>query len=222
VHVPILLRARKSVHGIAFSLKYARGETSASKIIQVDTSGTMLARGLMISQISEAGADVGITKTDRTGYTGEGRLMDLVMDVPVGRESEIQFEISTVTANDADGKSVTITGLTYPTVATNVDSQVPLSFGLQQNYPNPFNPSTTIELSVPEQSHLAMKIFDVLGREVVALLDGERAPGIYRISWDGKNGGGVPVQSGVYYCRLIARTQAGQVFTQTRRMTVVK
>jgi flagellar hook assembly protein FlgD len=107
-------------------------------------------------------------------------------------------------------------------VATNVDSQVPLSFGLQQNYPNPFNPSTTIELSVPEQSHLAMKIFDVLGREVVALLDGERAPGIYRISWDGKNGGGVPVQSGVYYCRLIARTQAGQVFTQTRRMTVVK
>jgi photosystem II stability/assembly factor-like uncharacterized protein len=222
VHVPVLLRARKPVYGIAFSLKHARGETSVSKVIQIDTSGTALAGGLMISQILDEGADVGITRTNRSGYTGEGKLMDLVMDVPVGRESEIRFEISNVSANDVSGNSVTIAGLVYPTVATGAESQVPLSFGLQQNYPNPFNPSTTIGLSIPEQSHLAMKIFDVLGREVVALVDGEKAPGIYRISWDGKNGGGVPVQSGVYYCRLTARTQAGQVFTQTRRMTVVK
>ena len=148
--------------------------------------------------------------------------MDLVMDAPVGRESEIRFEIGNVTANDRDGNSMSITGVTYPTVATNVDDQVPLSFGLQQNYPNPFNPSTTIELSVPEQAHVVMRVYDVLGREIVTLLEGTRAPGLYRVSWDGKDAGGLSVRSGVYYCRMTAQGTSGKIFAQTRQMVVVK
>jgi hypothetical protein len=217
VHVPILLRVRRPVYGIAFNVKYAGGGTPSSRIVQLDTSGTMLSGGLMVSRISEEGADVGMTRIDRVGCTGEGRLMDLVMEVPVGRESEIRFEICNVTGNDADGRSVSIAGVTYPTVATSVDDQVPLTFGLQQNYPNPFNPTTSLEFGVPSSSFVRVSVFDMLGREVATLVDGDRAPGRYLVHWNAST-----MSSGVYYYRMTAHGTSGKVFSQTRQMVVVK
>ena len=150
--------------------------------------------------------------------------MDLVMDVPAGRETEIRFEICNVTGNDADGKSVTIAGVTYPTVATSVDDQVPLTFGLQQNYPNPFNPTTSFEFhlpagqaGVPSSSFVRVSVFDMLGREVATLVNGDRAPGKYLMHWDAS-----VMPSGVYYYKMTARGEKGESFSQTRRMVVVK
>jgi flagellar hook assembly protein FlgD len=72
---------------------------------------------------------------------------------------------------------------------------------LYQNYPNPFNPVTTIRFDVSARSPVYLRIFDVNGRLVRVLIDGkEYEIGNWERQWDGKNDGGLLVQSGVYLC----------------------
>ena len=76
---------------------------------------------------------------------------------------------------------------------------VPYIFELAQNYPNPFNPSTTIKFSIPSESHVILKIYDMLGREVRTLLNEEKAPGNYSANFIAGN-----LPSGVYLYKLTA------------------
>jgi hypothetical protein len=76
---------------------------------------------------------------------------------------------------------------------------LPQEFELMQNYPNPFNPTTTIALSIPKASNVALRILDMLGREVATLLNETKAAGRYSITWDGSS-----CASGVYFYRLQA------------------
>ncbi len=86
------------------------------------------------------------------------------------------------------------------------------SFMLSQNYPNPFNPSTKISYSIPSQSHVSLKVFDVLGREVATLVNQEKPSGNYSIEFDASN-----LTSGVYFYRI----QAGQ-YVESKKMVLVK
>ncbi|MDI6400848.1 invasin domain 3-containing protein, partial [Balneolaceae bacterium ANBcel3] len=88
----------------------------------------------------------------------------------------------------------------------------PDHFALFQNYPNPFNPSTHIRFAVPEESHVRLAVFDVLGRQVALLADDRYMKGHHEVQWDA---GLLP--SGVYLYRMEAD---GQVFT--RKMLLVK
>jgi hypothetical protein len=83
---------------------------------------------------------------------------------------------------------------------------------LFQNYPNPFNPTTMIRFSLPKREHVTLKVFDVLGREVVTLVDGELNPGEYSVVFDAK-----ALSSGVYSYRLTTPT-----FSQTKSMEIIK
>ncbi|MBI3004034.1 MAG: T9SS type A sorting domain-containing protein [Ignavibacteriales bacterium] len=78
----------------------------------------------------------------------------------------------------------------------------PTRFELAQNFPNPFNPSTTIVFSVPTSSNVRIAVYDVLGRSVITLLQGEMEPGRYSVTWNAGESA-----SGVYFCVL----QAGSV-----------
>ncbi len=91
------------------------------------------------------------------------------------------------------------------------------SFELGQNSPNPFNPTTRIRFTVPEDSKVSLLVYDVAGREVRALVNGERPANHYEIEWDGKDNRGEAVASGVYFYRL----QAGKR-VQTKKMMVLK
>jgi hypothetical protein len=77
-----------------------------------------------------------------------------------------------------------------------------LAPALYQNYPNPFNPVTVIGFYLPKKMNASVDIYDIGGHHIINLLDGMLEAGMQSISWDGKNRGGIPVSSGVYFCRL--------------------
>ena len=98
-----------------------------------------------------------------------------------------------------------------------IDVQVksnPEEYSLMQNYPNPFNPSTVIKYSVRENTHVVLKVFDMLGREVSTLLDEEKPAGTYKISFDAARAG---LSSGTYFYSI----KAGD-FVQTKKMILLK
>ena len=87
---------------------------------------------------------------------------------------------------------------------------------LRPNYPNPFNPVTKIGYTLSVDSEVSLIIYDLLGREVARLIDGEQMAGTHLISWDATN-----VSSGIYFYRLTAGTPASG-FVQTRKMVLLK
>ncbi|MDP2302921.1 MAG: FG-GAP-like repeat-containing protein [Ignavibacteria bacterium] len=89
-----------------------------------------------------------------------------------------------------------------PTIVTNVDIPVrekSVSFSLLQNYPNPFNPFTTIRYAIAGRQNVTMKVYDILGKEVVTLLNEEKDAGYYQIEFDPAK---YNLASGVYFCEL--------------------
>lgn len=86
------------------------------------------------------------------------------------------------------------------TTATTINGNsyfVPKSFKLFQNYPNPFNPRTTIIFSIPYQTDVKLKIYNLLGMEVLTLLDRQTSPGNHSIEFNSHI-----LPSGIYYYRL--------------------
>ena len=98
-----------------------------------------------------------------------------------------------------------------------VDLAVPTKYVLKQNYPNPFNPVTTINYELPFSGKTTLKVFDVMGREVVTLIDGFRNTGFYSVKWNGRTASGVNVASGVYFYRL-----ESSKFSRTCKMILLK
>lgn len=81
---------------------------------------------------------------------------------------------------------------------------VPKAFVLHQNYPNPFNPRTTIGFDLPEAARIQLVIYDILGREVVRLVDRYLEPGHHAVIWNGKTAAGMEVSTGLYVGYLVA------------------
>ena len=78
----------------------------------------------------------------------------------------------------------------------------PNEFVLRGNYPNPFNPSTIIKFNLPKRENVELKIFDILGREVINLFNGNLNPGSNEIRWNGQDNFGKEVASGIYLYTL--------------------
>jgi hypothetical protein len=91
-------------------------------------------------------------------------------------------------------------------------SGIPAQYSLDQNFPNPFNPVTKILYEVPQKGLVTVKIFDLLGREIRALVNDVKNPGKYTIDFNGAD-----LSSGVYFCVM----KSGD-FAQTRRMILIK
>jgi hypothetical protein len=89
---------------------------------------------------------------------------------------------------------------------------LPAIYALNQNYPNPFNAGTVIRYELPQQSHVIIEIYDILGRKVTTLTDDLQPPGYHQVIWNAEN-----VSSGVYFYKL----QAGN-YSETKKMTLVK
>ena len=97
------------------------------------------------------------------------------------------------------------------------DRTIPYAPLLRQNYPNPFNPATTIEYNLTREANVSLNIFDLLGREVWAFVASGQPSGRHRFVWDAS---GRP--AGVYFYRLFASAEKGEVLTQTRAMLLLR
>ncbi len=84
------------------------------------------------------------------------------------------------------------------------DLSVPEAFSLLPNYPNPFNASTQIQFELPSPDHVAITIFDILGRDVATLADRDFAAGKHSLIWNGTDADGRTIASGRYFIRAKA------------------
>ena len=102
-----------------------------------------------------------------------------------------------------------------PSIAVNVKEQsigLPTAFALEQNYPNPFNPSTVIRYSLPVNSWVTLKIYNLLGQEVTTLVDEFQDAGYKSVEWDANR-----MASGMYFFRIIA-----QYHNKTKKMLLLR
>lgn len=97
-------------------------------------------------------------------------------------------------------------------VAVEDDKEIPVKFSLSQNYPNPFNPSTAIEFTLARKEFVSLKIFDILGREIITLVNQELNGGKYKYTWNAAN-----AASGVYFYKL-----SGSTSVLTKKMILIK
>jgi hypothetical protein len=97
------------------------------------------------------------------------------------------------------------------------EEPIPAQFSLSQNYPNPFNPTTVISFQLSTSSHVTLKIYDLLGKEVATLVDGYKQAGTYNVTFNVETLHATSLPSGVYYYRLTAGS-----FSETKKMTFLK
>ena len=104
---------------------------------------------------------------------------------------------------------------TLPSFTTGVEEvggTLPQGYTLSQNYPNPFNPTTTIDFTLPASGFVSLKVYDLLGREIMTLVNEQKAAGTYRATFEASN-----LPSGTYFYAL----KAGS-FSEVKKMTLVK
>ena len=100
---------------------------------------------------------------------------------------------------------------------------IPESFTLYHAYPNPFNPSTVIQYFLPENGHVTLTIYDLLGEEVKTLVNGNVGTGFQKVQWDGTNHNGNHVPAGMYFYKLTAQSnESGETFSKSMKMVLLK
>lgn len=182
------------------------------------------------------GTSIAQVRAERSGtprVPGNGRVYRISYTASDGRGGTCDGSVAVCVPHDQGNRSVciddgqrynSITGasISVPSASTardagevtaeNTPAYVPNSYELLNAYPNPFNPSTTIQYDVPEETYVRLTVFDVLGREVARLVDGQRNEGRYSVTFDASG-----LKSGMYFYRL--ETPA---FRQTKRFILLK
>ena len=98
-----------------------------------------------------------------------------------------------------------------------VEVSAPKEFTLEQNYPNPFNPGTKINFSLAVDSKVTLKVFDILGQEVVTLLNDNLEAGLHNVDFDAAS-----LNSGVYFYRIEAAGSDGSSFAAVKKMILLR
>ncbi len=109
-------------------------------------------------------------------------------------------------------KQIDFDGTSTYSNTVEVNNALPTSFALEQNFPNPFNPTTNIKFSLPEAQNVSLKVFNMLGQEVVTLVNEFRNAGVYEVSFNANN-----LPTGTYFYSITA----GE-FTSVKKMLLIK
>jgi len=160
--------------------------------------------------------------TENNARISKQDLLDMLVEVNL---SEAVFEWD-VTGALATGEMVAIKSHSFSTVIDdpNYESTLPEKYWLYHNYPNPFNPATTISYDLKAWSRITLDVFDILGRNIMTLENGLKAPGRHHVQWFGKDTRGSQMSSGVYFYHLKVQDHitGKETYTHTEKMMIVK
>lgn len=143
----------------------------------------------------------------------------LLVDLDHYRETNLRSQNTLTYAVDSNKDRRRFQVIVGPAdyVALTKATLMPTVFSLEANAPNPFNPDTVIRFALPAPSPVKLVIYNILGQLVTTLIDGPMAAGYHQVVWQGRNGTGQAVASGVYLYAI----QAGS-FHDSRKMTLLK
>jgi len=137
---------------------------------------------------------------------------DLLIPCPINQANgSIDYNGYTIFTGGSSGKPEAIKSKSENT-GIKTEPNAPMEFNLSQNYPNPFNPVTNINFAVPNRSSVKLTVYDMLGKAIELLVNGEYTAGTYKTNWNGAN-----YPSGIYFYRLTAGD-----YTKTNKMVLVK
>lgn len=152
------------------------------------------------SQLDFALTDAAVVQAHLVSEDGASRIVDLGVRpagtqraVVEGLDAAARVRLVAQSSYDASRRSETTLELL---------EVAPVRRVLRQNSPNPFNPSTTIAFELPDAGPVRLEVFDVTGRRIAVLVDGERDAGLHRVVWDGRDARRARVGSGIYFYRL--------------------
>jgi hypothetical protein len=138
-----------------------------------------------------------------------GITYSFIGDSGVGKISEIKSQNGNISFNEIGKNKIRLFASGDKVITS---TNFPPSYSLIQNYPNPFNPVTLIKYSLPKASDVKIAVYDILGREIVTLIDEQQQPGKYEVKWDASN-----VSSGIYFYQLKTRD-----YIATKKMILIK
>jgi hypothetical protein len=162
--------------------------------------------GMAYIDVGASGISSSGSQTAMNPYT-----LSVVHDLDDGFSGLLGSATVTVTENVAITLNVDYLALEAAKVG------LPKEFALAHNYPNPFNPSTSIPYALPVNARVSMRVYDVTGRLIQTLVNGDQTAGYHRVIWDGTDNAGRPVASGIYLFELNAND-----FRQVNKMMLLK
>lgn len=192
-------------------------EFDPDQVTMLDPALSPLTHGLQLF----AGVRDGIQKIGMVDLSGSNFLLPgegvLVALRARGNDlSSIKITKATLVDLDSRALAIELSGELKLEVANSSDSR-PQRFSLSQNYPNPFNPRTSIRYALPQDAHVRLTVYNVLGQKVATLVDEYQIAGYKTVWWDGQDAEGNELSSGVYFYRLTA----GE-FSEVKKMMMVK
>jgi hypothetical protein len=98
----------------------------------------------------------------------------------------------------------------------------PAQFRLEQNHPNPFNPTTNIQYALGHSGMVQLEVYNVVGQRMRLLRNEQHSAGTHRVEWDAKDDAGEAVSSGVYFYKVTATSNNEKLFSETKKMVLMK
>ena len=150
----------------------------------------------MVWSTSEGLLNIGLAQLGNTeGVSGDGSVAEIIFKTKAMGLADLQFGAIELGASNGEITSAEA----MPVEMLEVTKALPKVYALHDNYPNPFNPATTIRYDLPEASKTELAVYNVVGQMIQTLVSAEQKAGEYQVTWDGKDGFGKDVASGIYY-----------------------
>jgi len=191
--------------------------------VPANSKGNHLTLTVANESLSTAAQNVEVRVVKQGMATSFAQKSLMVKLVDPGKESDVTFSFDVsreARTNAKDTLEFLVTDKQGSTWKKSIFVQYtgPTEYRLDQNFPNPFNPTTKIYYQLPVASKVTIKVYDILGREVKSLVDGQQEAGYQETRFSASS-----LASGVYFCRMVAEPLSGKgSFTSVKKMMAMK